>query len=141
MRRLKRREYKPGAPLYARAAMKLRGVVITSGQLIPAELLSSKKHKQLWFIGKADHMPPKGSELEAPPVALVVEPPPMLLEEPSMPTLTPPLPADLDLDSLSPEEFAELEAATSSPLPLPVVTARAPAIALSTSERPRTRRR
>ena len=51
------REYQPSGALFARKSLLLRGVTIAAGDLIPAELLWKRKHKQLWSLGRADHTP------------------------------------------------------------------------------------
>lgn len=107
MRRLsKRREYRPGAPLYARAAMKLRGVELRHGDLIPADLLSPRKHKQLWFVRKADHVPPRAAATAPAPPAAPVEAVPAPAAEPltedGPPVLpAPPATANLDIERAS----------------------------------------
>src|SRR5262245_40161988 len=102
LRRFRRREYSPDAPLYARQAMQLRGVKIAVGQVIPADLVTPRKRKQLWMSRKADHAPPKGKSAALPSPEVAMPPTAHLLTR--------------DLNTLTPDELAELEAATAGPL-------------------------
>ena len=113
--------------------MKLRGIEIKAGDLIPAGRLAPRKHKQLWMIRKADHEPPKrkgpvvvevaadGRTEDTVTVQVTHGPTvsvPATEQEPPM------MPTDIDIDRLSPEALAALEAATAPPaVPLLVPTA------------------
>lgn len=53
-----RREYKPGAPLYAKLDLKFSGRPVKSGELIPPEYIrSARDHLRLWRSGHASHEP------------------------------------------------------------------------------------
>lgn len=52
-----RRTYTPGAPLFAKMAMKFLGVEYKRGDVLPVESMSKHKHWELWTCGKADHSP------------------------------------------------------------------------------------
>lgn len=51
-----RREYKPGAPLYAKLDLKFSGRPVKSGEMIPPEYIRSERdHLRLWRSGHASH--------------------------------------------------------------------------------------
>lgn len=50
-----KRNYQPGAKLYARRKLKFGSREVTPGEELPE--LSEKDHRQLWQAGHADHLP------------------------------------------------------------------------------------
>lgn len=62
-----RREYQPGAPLYAAKDLKFSGRPVAHGAVIPEEYISSPEQRQLlWRAGHANHTP-KPTAYQMPP--------------------------------------------------------------------------